>query len=105
MRQAERTQGRVERCKQHVGGLHLCSRQAVEQGRFASVGVADQRHHAIWHPLAAGAMQPPCGLDFFQLVLQPRDALTDQAAIGLDLGFARTTHEAEPAALALQMGP
>ena len=105
MRQAQRAQGRIERRKQHVGGLHVGARQPVEQRRLAGIGVADQRHHAIRHPLPAGAMQPPRRLHLLEFVFQPRDAVADQAAVGFDLGFAGAAHEAEAAALALQMGP
>ena len=44
-------------------------------------------------------------LHLLDLVLEPGDAIADQTAVGLDLGLARSAHEAEAAALALQMGP
>ena len=72
MRQLQRAQGRVERREQHVGGLHVGAGQAVEQRRFAGVGVADQRDHPIRHPLPAGAMQPPRRLNLLDFVLEPR---------------------------------
>ena len=50
-------------------------------------------------------MQPPRRLHLLQFVLQLGDALADQPAVGLDLGFAGTAHEAEAAALAFEMGP
>jgi hypothetical protein len=50
-------------------------------------------------------MQPPRRLHFLEFVLQPRDAIADQAAVGFDLGLAGAAHESESAALALQMGP
>ena len=50
-------------------------------------------------------MQAAGALDLFQLALDFRDALADQAAVGLDLGFAGTAEKAEAAALALKMGP
>ena len=50
-------------------------------------------------------MQPPRRLDLFQFVFEAGDAIADQAAIRLDLGFAGAADEAEAAALALQMGP
>ncbi len=50
-------------------------------------------------------MQPPRRLDFLDFILKTRDALADQPAIRFDLGFTGTAHEAEAAALALEMGP
>jgi len=78
----------IQRRKQHVGGLHVRAGQPVKQGRFAGVGVADQRHHAVRHALPPGAMQPPRRLNLFQFVFQPRDAIADQTAVGFDLGLA-----------------
>ncbi len=42
-RQAERAQGRIERCKQHVGSLYVGAGQAVEQRGFSGIGVAHER--------------------------------------------------------------
>src|ERR1700730_9533864 len=105
MRQTERTQCWIERGKQHVGSLHVGAGQAIEQRRLSGIGVADQRHDAIWHALPAGAMQPPRRLDLLDFVFKPRDAVADQAAVRFNLRFTRTTHEPETAALALEMGP
>src|ERR1700751_1224221 len=99
MRQVKRAQGRIERGEQHVRGLNLGAGQPVEQRRFAGVGVADKRHDTIRYPLAAGAMQPPCRLNLLELLLEPRDAIANQAAVRLDLRLAGATHEAEAAAL------
>ena len=105
MRQFERAQGRIERRKQHVCGLYIGAGQAIEQRRLSGVGVTDQSHDPIRHPLAAGAMQPPRRLHLPELVFEPRNAFADQPPVGLDLGFAGASHESETATLAFEMGP
>ena len=51
--QRDRPHGRVERGEEHVLGQHPGAGQPVEQRRLAGVGVADQRHDRIRHPLRA----------------------------------------------------
>ena len=105
VRQIDRAQRRIERRKQHVGRQHARRRHAVEQRRFAGIGVADQRHDRIRHALAAVAMQLAGALDLVELGLDARDAVLDDAPVGFDLRLARPAEKAEAAALALKMRP
>jgi hypothetical protein len=104
-RKAEPAHRRVEGREQHVLGTDRGAGQAVEQRRFPGIGVADQRNDRIGHPAARLAVQGPGALYGVELALQSGDALADQPAVDLELALARPAEKAEPAALALQMGP
>ena len=85
--------------------VDLGAGQRVEQGRFSGVGVADQRDHRERHAPPRRTVQAAGAPDLLQLLAQPHQAVVDQPAVGLDLGFTRTAQEAEAAALALKVGP
>ena len=105
VRQLQHPKRRVEGGEQHVLGHHLGLGQAVEEGRLAGVGVADQGHCRVRMPLAGRALQGARAAHLLQLGLQLADLVGDQPAVGLDLGFAGAAHDPEAAALALQVGP
>ncbi len=79
--------------------------QTVEQGRLAGVGIADQRHHRIGYLGPRRAVQLAGLDDLVQLPAQPHQLVVDGPPVGLDLGLAGAADEAEPAALALKVGP
>lgn len=105
VRKCQCAQRGIECREQHVHGLYIGTGQTVEQRRLARIGVADQGDYAIRHPLAARAVQAACRLYFSDLVLDANDTFADHAAVGLDLGFARSPEKAKTAALAFEMSP
>ncbi len=62
--------GRIERREEQVLRHDVGAGQAVEQGRFAGIGVADQRDHRPGRALAAGAVEAAGARDLLQLAPQ-----------------------------------
>ena len=96
---------RVECGEQQVLGKDIGSGQPVEQGRFAGIGIANQRDHRPGRALAPVAMQRAGLAQMGKILAQFRHPVADHPAIGFDLGFARTTEKTEATALPLQVGP
>src|SRR5271165_814379 len=103
--QLDEAHGRIEGGKQHVGRHDFGAGQPIEQCRLPGVSVADQSDNRIGDRVAARAMQGAPALHSLQLPLAADDALLNKAAVGFDLGFARSAEKAESAALTFEMGP
>ena len=80
---------RVQGGEQLILGVDLRAGHGVEQGGFTRVGVAHQRHHGNLVLLSVLAAQLPLLLHRLQAAAQLRHALTDAAAVHLQLGFTR----------------
>ena len=94
---------RVERGEEPVLDHDLVlAGERAQHARLAGVGVADERD--AQHRIAAGAEVLAMALDALELGLEPLDALPDDPAVGLELGFARAP-ETDAAADAREVGP
>jgi len=105
VRQFDEPHGGVEGGEELVFRMDVGLRQAVEEGGFAGVGISGQGDDGVGDLAARLAVQLAGARDLLELAGELADALREQAAVGLDLGFAGAAHEAEAASLALQMRP
>ena len=107
MRQRELADGGVEGGEEQVLGEHPCPGQRVEDAGFSGVGVADQRHDRERHGVAPALLLAAGRAHLLDALFEQLDAVLQLAAVAFELGFARTTHEADAAraALALKVGP
>jgi hypothetical protein len=79
-------------------------RDAVEQCRFAGVGVADERHRKNVRTRSRTALHCTLRLHARELFLEQLYALAEQSPVGLELRLAGTA-QADTAFLAFQVGP
>ena len=104
-RQAQAPGGRIERGEQFILGQDLGAGEAVEQGGFAGVGVADDGGERPAVALARLALGPALAAHQDQFLADPRDAVLDAAAVGFQLRFTFAAPHADAALLAGQVAP
>src|SRR5439155_395136 len=78
--------------------------ETVQERRLARVGVPDERDDGRAHPTPPGALEAAVDLDPLELAPDLHDAAADDAAVGLELGLARTPR-ADAAAETLEVAP
>ena len=104
-RQRHLPHDRVKRGKEPVLRQHVAAGEAVEQGRFASVGVPDQRDERDGPLHAPLAPEAALLFDLRERLLQLEDAAADAAAVDLQLLLARAAHPDAGRALAREHAP
>src|SRR4029079_19502141 len=88
--QRQPTYRRIERREQLIGSVGTGTRQPVEQGRLAGVGVADQRDGGNLGALALAARGFALRDDLVETSVERLDATAEQAPVGFQLRFAGT---------------
>ena len=78
-------------CKQLIGGKTVRTRQLIEQRCFSGVGVPNDRHRRDFGLAPRSTAGATLATYLLQTVLQSLDACADQAAVGFQLGFTRST--------------
>ena len=96
--------GGVEGREEFIFGENGGAGEGVEEGRFAGVGVADDGGGGDGDALAFLALGGALFADVDELALEGDDAVVDEAAVLLELGFALAAHAAGTA-LAGEMAP
>jgi hypothetical protein len=96
--------GGVERREQLIRGERAGAGEAIEQRRLARVRVADERNGSHCGSPPRAALGGALADDLSQAFVQHLDACSQQAAVGLELLFARAA-QTDAAFLALEVGP
>ena len=104
-RQAQTARGRVERGEQFVLRQHIRAGESIEQGRFAGVGVADDRGEGPVIALPRIALGRALAAHDFEVARNVGDAILHPAAVGFQLRFTFTAAHADAALLPRQVAP
>jgi len=96
--------GRIEGGEEGIGGGDVGAGEAVEEGRFAGVGVADKGDfEEVFASFALGGALFPEAVDF---LFEVGDFLADLAPVDFELGFAGALGaDPDTAVLAAEVGP
>ena len=89
-RQVQPSHGRIQGREQRVLDEHARAGESIEQARLSRVGVAGEGYRGCPRALARGALRAAYALHLLELAAQDRHLVTDTAAVGLDLGLARS---------------
>ena len=94
----------VERGEELVFGEDFGAGESPQEGALAGVGVADEGNYRHARTGTPSSIEGPLVSDGFDLALEAGDAVADEAAVGLELGFARAAG-ADGAFEPLQVAP
>ena len=95
----------IERGEQLVSRIGPGFHQRIEEGRFAGVGITDERYIEGISPFTLTSLGLTLTLDLDQTFLDFFDALANHASVKFDLGFTRAAAQTDAATLALQVRP
>src|SRR5690606_33464473 len=104
-RQPDPARERVEGCEQPLGRVGPGPGQAVEQGRLAGVGIADDRYLEGLVAIARAPAVAPLAADALEICAQPAHPGAELAAVEFDLLLARPAANPDAPALPLEVGP
>jgi len=101
----ETAHGRIERREQLIGRVHVGAGQRIEQRRLAGVRIADQCNNRHRVALARTTRLIALNFDHVEPLIELFHTVAKNAAIELELCFARTAQTDRTTALPFQMRP
>ena len=104
VRQKQTARRRIERREKFVLGQHAGAGEQIEQGRFAGVGIANDRGDRPLMTLPPLALNGAMLAHILQIALETRDPFLDAAAIDFELRFTGAAR-ADAAGLAGKVRP